>query len=208
MTDIDIVDDWLDDGRSGQFTADARTAATTEALPLLASYFATGADTLRSQETLTVQPNDELGDLLEFIQIRVLLAAAEQLEPLLRAVLARPSFRYQRVREESVGIIRGRLDTVTYLRRRHELTAPRRFPVVNVVRSYILPENEMATWAALVVARSLRRLPLQRLPADAPERRRAERASESLRRLANTLRSRSAPTRPPPWHEPDRISQW
>lgn len=184
MTDIDIADDWLDDGRSGRLTVDARAAATATALPLLASYFATGADTLRSQNTLAIEPDDQLGDLLEFIQIRVLLAAAEQVEPMLRAVLGRPSFRYDRIKDESIGVISGRLDTITYLRRRHEVTAPRRFPVVNVVRSHVLPENVMATWAALAIAAALKRLPLHRLPPDAPERRRAERSSESLRRLA------------------------
>lgn len=184
MTDTDVVDDWLDDGRSGRLSAEARAAATSAALPLLASYFATGADTLQSQHALAFDQDDQLGELLEFIQIRVLLAAAEELEPMLRAVLDRPSFRYDRVKDESVGVIRGRLDTLTYLRRRHEVTAPRRFPVVNVVRSYVLPENIMAAWAALAVSAALRRLPLQRLPANAPERRRTERASESLRRLA------------------------
>jgi hypothetical protein len=184
MTDVDIADDWLDDGRSGRFTADARAAAIATALPLLASYFATGTDTLGSQNTLAIEPDDQLGELLEFIQIRVLLAAAEQVEPMLRSVLDRPSFRYDRVKDESIGVIRGRLDTVTYLRRRHEVTAPRRFPVVNVVRSYVLPENVMATWAALAIAGALKRVPLHRLPPDAPERRRAERASELMRRLA------------------------
>jgi len=52
------------------------------------------------------------------------------------------------------------------------------------MRSYVLPENVMAAWVALALASALKRLPLRRLPADAPERRRAERASESLRRLA------------------------
>lgn len=184
MTDVEAAEDWLDDGRSGQLTAPARAAATKAALPMLASYFATGADTLRSQGALEIAADDDLGDLLEFVQVRVLLAAAEKLDPLLRTVLDRPSFRYQRVSEESIGVIRGRLDSVTYLRRRHEVTAPRRFPVVNVVRSYLLPENVMATWAALSVAAALKRLPLHRLPADAPERRRVERTTESLRRLA------------------------
>lgn len=185
MTDVDAADDWLDDGRSGRLSNEARSVATAAALPLLASYFATGADTLRSQRRLAVGPDDQLGDLLEFIQVRVLLAAAEQVEPMLRAVLDRPSFRYDRIEGESIGVIRGRLDTITYLRRRHGVTAPRRFPVVNVVRSYALPENVIATWAALSVAAALKRLPLHRLPSDAPERRRAERASESLRRLVN-----------------------
>jgi len=184
MTDVEAAEDWLDDGRSGQLTAPARAAATKAALPMLASYFATGADTLRSQGALEIAADDDLGDLLEFVQVRVLLAAAEKLDPLLRTVLDRPSFRYQRVSEESIGVIRGRLDSVTYLRRRHEVTAPRRFPVVNVVRSYLLPENVMATWAALSVVAALKRLPLHRLPADAPERRRVERTTESLRRLA------------------------
>lgn len=146
-------------------------------------YFATGTDTLTSREALAAQPDDELGELLEFIQIRVLLSAADVLEPVLRAILDRPSFRYQRIRGESIGVIRGRLDTVTYLRRRHERSAPRRFPVVSVTRSHLLPENVLATWAALTVAGALRRLPLHRLPSDAPERRRAERTTESLRRL-------------------------
>lgn len=184
MNDIDIASDWLDDGRSGRFSTEARAVATTAALPLLASYFASGADTLRAQSALAIEPDDQLGELLEFIQIRVLLAAADRVEPMLRAVLGRPSFRYDRIKGESVGIIRGRLDTVTYLRRRHEVTAPRRFPVVNVVRSHLLPENVLATWAALAIAVAVKRLPLHRLPRDAPERQRAERASESMHRFA------------------------
>lgn len=184
MNDASIEDDWLEDGQSGHLTAAARHAATIEALPLLATYFASGADTLVHDQVLSREAQDELGDLLEFVQIRVLLAAADRLEPIARAVLDRPSFRYHQVREESVGVIRGRLDTIAYLRRRHEVQAPRRFPVRNVMRSYVLPENVLAAWAVLSVAGMLKRLPLQRLPAEAPERQRAERSTESLRRLA------------------------
>lgn len=185
MTDLVPDERWLDEERSGRFTEAARRAATSEALPLLATYFATGADSLRSQQILSGQAVDDLGDLLEFVQIRVLLAAAGQLDPLVRAVLDRPSFRYQRERAESVGVIRGRLDTIRYLRQRHEITVPRTFPVQNVVRHHELSENVLVAWAALTVAYGLKRLPLNRLSVDAPERRRAERAAESLRRLTN-----------------------
>jgi hypothetical protein len=176
--------DWLDEGRSGLLTAPARLAATTEALPLLATYFVSGADTLAHDEVLSRGVEDKLGELLEFVQIRVLLAAADRLEPIVRGVLERPAFRYHRVQEESVGVIRGRLDMITYLRRRHEVRAPRRFPVSNVLRSYTLPENVLAAWAVLSVARMLKSLPFHRLPPDAPERRRAERSAESLRHMA------------------------
>lgn len=183
MRDVEVVDDWLDDGQSGRFNAATRHAATSEALPLLATYFATGRDTLAHDQILSKEAVDELGDLLEFVQIRVLLAAADRLEPVLRGILGRPSFQYHRRREESVGVIRGRLDTITYLRRRHEVQAPRRFPVLNVQRSHVLPENVLATWAALTVATALKRLPLRRIPAEAPERRRAERTAEALKRM-------------------------
>jgi hypothetical protein len=184
MSDTAVEDNWLDDGKSGQFTAAERRAATTQALPLLATYFASGQDTLTHDDVLSREANDELGDLLQFVQIRVLLSAADRLEPILRGILDRPSFRYHRLREESVGVIGGRLDTIRYLRQRHERQAPRRFPVQTVARSYLLPENVLATWAALTVVNAMRRLPLLRLPVDGPERRRAERAAESLRRIA------------------------
>lgn len=187
MTDGNRGDEaWFDDERSGQFTVDARRAATEDALPMLATYFASGADTLRSQETLSRQAADDLGDVLELVQVRVLLAAANRLDPLVRAVLRAPSFRFQRERDESVGLVRGRLDTLRYLQRRHEISAPRRFPVQSVVRSHVLPENVLVAWAALSLAHAVRRLPLSRLPADAPERRRAERAAQSLRRATTS----------------------
>ena len=184
MTDVDQPENWLEPGTSGQLSDAARRAATIDALPLVATYFAAGADSLQRNDLLARHATDALGGILEFVQIRVLLAAAVRLDPIIRGILTRPSFRYQRVREESVGVIRGRLDTSKYLQRRHERSAPRRFPVQNVHRTHELPENILACWACLNLAGHLKRLPLNLLPSNAPARRRAERAVESLRRLA------------------------
>ncbi|KUH94672.1 hypothetical protein AU189_17755 [Mycolicibacterium acapulense] len=183
MNEVEVESDWLDT-QSGQFTAAARQAAISEALPLLASYFVSGADSLNYSQALSRETDDDYGDLLEFVQIRVLLAAADRLGPMVRGILLRPSFQYRRVREDSVGVVRGRLEMISYLRRRHEVQAPRRFPVSNVLRSYRLPENVLATWAVLSVAKMLKQLPFHRLPPEAPERRRAERSAEALRHLA------------------------
>mgnify|MGYP003381997389 CR=1 FL=1 len=181
MTVLD-ADDWVGEDPAGHFSDAARRASLADALPLLATYFVSGNDSLRSHESLSRLAGDDLGDLLEFVQIRVLIAAASRLDSLLRAVLERPSFQYQREKTDSVGVIRGRLDTIRYMRARHEVTAPRRFPITNVQRSHVQPENVLAAWSALAVVRSLKRLPLNRLPDGAPERLRAERLGEALRR--------------------------
>lgn len=154
-------------------------------MPLLASYFATGTDSLRASQALSFDDDDSLGDLLEYVQLRVLLASSERLISALHAVLRRPAFRYRRVRSHSAGVVRGRLDVLRYLRERHEVSAPRTFPIQQVNRSYLLPENVLACWAALTVANALKRLPMSRLPEESPERRRAERTSETVRRLAH-----------------------
>ena len=87
MTDIDVADDWLDDGRSGRLTVEAREAATAAALPLLASYFATGADT----------PDHSTPGSGQMISLHLLSSSRSvscsqrlNIEPMLRAVLDRP----------------------------------------------------------------------------------------------------------------------
>ncbi len=175
-----------EDGKSGALSAAERRSVTAWSLPLLASYFATGIDSLIPQQAIGTSADDQLDELAELVRIRVLLAAAEELEPLLRRVLVRPAFQYQRVDDESVGVIRGRLDTVKFLRQRHEVSAPRRFPVIETRRNHDLPENRLCVAAAMVLLQQIAGLPFDRLPESTIERRRIEKATAALRRLARS----------------------
>lgn len=169
--------------KSGSLSPYERSHLTAEALPLLAGYFATGVDSLQAQNAIGTVDRDDLDELSALVRLRVLLSAAEQIEPLVRAASARPSFQFRRESTISTGMIRGRLNTIEYLRRRHEITAPRQFPTYQVNRRHDLPENVLCVAAVLLVIENLRHLPLDRIPKDSIERKRINNAVGQLRRV-------------------------
>lgn len=173
-----------DDSVSGSLTATERRHVVGQALPMLASYFAAGVDSLQSENAVaSTSSEDPLDELAWLVRLRVLLAAAEKIDPLVQQVLRRSSFRYQRAADVSAGLIRGRLDTVKYLRSRHEISAPRTFPIIETRRRHDLPENTLATAALVLLLNEIRRIPLERVPDNSIELRRVRQATTRLRRL-------------------------
>ena len=114
--------------------------------------------------------------------MRVALASLTRLEPLLAAILARPSFFYASEHEESVGDLRGTLDMTRYVRTRLRPESPRRYPVRVINRRFTTPENIAAAYAGLLMARELADAPLHVLPQGAPEYRSVLAGTSQLRR--------------------------
>lgn len=163
-----LIDEETEAG-GGRFTAAARRAATEAALRLVTTYFVTGS-AWDLQTTATVAPSGGADDdLAQFVRMRVAVAAARRLEPILQRVLANPSFYYGRESEESVGSLSGPLDVGRYLRTRLRHDAPRRYPVQVIRRRYVTPENIAACYGASWIAAELSRAPLHLIPQSSPE---------------------------------------
>ena len=169
--------------KSGTFSALERQTVTAQALPVLAGYFAKGIK-LTSQRTIGTTNVDSLDQAAVFVRMRVLLAAAAELEPIIAQISKRLSFSYQRVNSESVGLIKGRLNTTEYVRRRHEVTAPRRFPIQEVRRNHDLPENVLVAAATILIIKELQSLPTALLPDNSSE---AERIRLTIRSMHQTI---------------------
>jgi hypothetical protein len=157
-------------------------------LELLGTYFA-DAPTWELQHQQRLAPGDpELDDLADAVRIRVALSAARRLEELLHQIAARLSFRYERVAEETIGAVRGRLDVPRYIRMRARQDVPRRYPVRVLERRHDTPENVLAMYAAGWITHELRNLRTEILPSKAPERRElGERHASLTRTLSNPV---------------------
>jgi hypothetical protein len=164
--------------------AAARRLAIAASLPLLATYFA-------SAETwdLAVQPavSDLEGQLdvklASAVRLRVMLALAQELLPILQTIMARPTFRYSQRAAESVGLLAGRLDVPRYVQRRSGRTAPKVYPVRVVERDRATPENVLAVSALQAISRALRAVPTHMLPSrSSPESRQLAVVRSDLRR--------------------------
>ncbi len=167
----------------GYFSSEARDAATRRSLPYLATYFASAPSwTLQSRPQIGLA-DPELDELASFVRMRVGLAAARELEMLLRKLEGHASFQYARVAENSVGAVRGQLDIERYLRTRLRPESPRSYPVRIINRRYATPENGLASYAALWVMGELSLAPIHLIPLDAPERREILDRRASLGRL-------------------------
>jgi hypothetical protein len=140
----------------------SRAAAVAAALPLVATYFARretlALETVPRLATSVQQlrPDTESADpVLAALRLRVALVAGRRLASLLRRVVAAANFRYERVRDEHAGQLHGRLDVVRYVRERGRRTVPRRYPVRDLRRSSVTPENVLAAFALRWVLREL-----------------------------------------------------
>ena len=169
----------------GQLSPESRTAATQAAIRLLGTYFADAPtwDLERRSDVATGSAADDA--LASALRLRVALAAARRLDALLHEISADLSFRYRRVKDQTVGMIRGRLDVQQYLRTRGKLEAPRRYPVTIVQRSHATPENILALYATGWVLRELDLGGDIVLPPNAPERREIRERRTSLARTFN-----------------------
>lgn len=185
MTDLalGLIDEEVAPG-GGYFDQVARRAATETALSLVTTYFVAGsAWDLEARPTVAPSASDD--DLAQFVRMRVALAAARRLEPILHRVLANPSFYYGRETTESIGSLSGPLDVGRYLRTRLRHEAPRRYPIQVIRRHYVTPENTAACYGASWIAAELSRAPLHLIPRTSPE---ATEVASRRTRFAQLLR--------------------
>ena len=172
----------ISEPEAGSFSQSGRDAAIRDALPYLATYFAEAPTwTLQTRPHVAVADR-ELDDLAQFVRMRVAVAAAGALEPILAELDGRASFQYTRRAEESRGSLRGKLDIPRYARARFRPDAPRRYPIQNVRRRFATPENALAAYAARWVSSELAQSPVHLLPKSAPERRTIHEGRASLAR--------------------------
>lgn len=148
---------------SGSLGEASRAAAVAAALPLVATYFVSGAAvTLAVQPRVAMDPTKSLGQqrdgadvVLGALRLRVALVTARRLSGLVRLLSENPNFRYQHVAEEHVGQLRGRLDLARHMRSRGRISAPRSYPVHVVRRDSATPENVLAAYALKWMRREL-----------------------------------------------------
>lgn len=172
----------ISEPEAGSFSQNGRDAAIRVALPYLATYFADAPTwTLQTRPDIEAVDRD-LDDLAQFVRMRVAVAAAGALEPILAELDGRASFQYTRRAEESRGSLRGKLDIPRYARARLRPDAPRRYPIQSVRRRFATPENALASYAARWVSSELGQSPIHLLPEDGPERRAIHEGRASLAR--------------------------
>lgn len=148
---------------SGYLTDAGREAAVAAALPLVATYFRRSSPFgLRAVRRIGAGARStpdrietDVDPVLAALRLRVALVAGDRLIAVLRNVVSSANFRYEQIRDEHVGHLRGRLDTVRYLRERGRRTVPRRYPVRNLRRSSVTPENVLAAAALRWLIREL-----------------------------------------------------
>lgn len=171
--------------RPGHLSPGSRTSATQAAIRLLGTYFADAPawELEHRGDLATGTAEDDL--LAQALRLRVALAAARRLDGLLRDIAADLSFRYRRVDDQTVGMVRGRLHVQRYLRSQGKREAPRRYPVTVVERSHATPENVLALYATGWVLRELDVGDAIALPPQAPERREIRERRMSLARTLN-----------------------
>jgi hypothetical protein len=169
----------------GHLSPESRTTATQAAIRLLGTYFADAPtwDLEHRDDVATGSADDDA--LAQALRLRVALAAARHLDGLLRDIAGDLSFRYRRIHDETVGMVRGRLHVQRYLRSQGKREAPRRYPVTVVERSHATPENVLALYATGWVLRELDISDVIALPPHAPERREIHERRMSLARTLN-----------------------
>jgi hypothetical protein len=182
--EVEIEDDVAEEEEAlGYFSADARNAATAQAMGSLVTYFAQAPSWgLQSSKAIgSAEPADEA--LATFVRMRVAVAGARRLEPVLARLLRHPSFLYSRQAEESLGALTGPLDVGRYVRTRLRHESPRRFPIQTIHRRFVTPENVMAAYAAAWIVAELTRAPLSLIPSKSPEYRAVVESRERCQRL-------------------------
>jgi hypothetical protein len=178
------------EAQGGALSVEGRRAAIAAVIPLLGVYFASGTQPLVNQSALagaTTTPDDATTELLAGLRLRVALAAASRLSALLARIVQRPTFRYQLTSVESAGAVSGQLDVNRFATRAGFTSDVATYPVLIARRADQTPENVLATYAALWLARELHNsFTASKAPLDGPEhheQRRWVRALEETLRL-------------------------
>lgn len=170
---------------AGRLTPAGRRAALAGALPLVGTYFERGTRPLVVQTGPSRgQDATETDRLLAALRLRLALAATDTLAQLAADISQRPNFRYERRREDTVGVVRGRLDVTRYLTGVQHLQQPPRYPVIAAARTQATPENTLLVCAAHWLMRELAQPALLAvLPNPGPERQAARAANAKIRAL-------------------------
>lgn len=196
-------DAWWDDDASAETSADTvarggslsthgRESAIKDALPIIGRFFQRqgSANQLATVNSISVQ--DEEGNasdlrLLGALRLRSALAAAPPILTAIEGVAVRPTFRYALKSTESVGHLAGTLDVSRYTSRSYWDGGPPTYPVTNVYRSSLTPENVLTTYAALWMQRELREaLEGSDAPPRAPETQAATELDGNFARLLSS----------------------
>lgn len=148
--------------RGGSLSAHGRESAIRDALPIIGRFFQRqgSASQLATANSISVH-QDEQSDatdlrLLAALRLRSALAAAAPILTAIEGVALRPTFRYALQSTESVGHLAGTLDVSRYASRSYWDGGPPTYPVTNVYRSSLTPENVLTAYAALWIQRELR----------------------------------------------------
>ncbi len=128
-----------------------------EALDLLASYlFSREVELGRIGLGARDEGDEETRTFLRELEARHALASAMRFRELLPPIERRASSTSQLFRDESKGVIRGRLDLPRYLgRRSRQRFGPRTYPVIVTESAADTPENGLVTSALRGLARQL-----------------------------------------------------
>lgn len=152
------ADTALTDDDVGLLAPAAREAAIAATLPLLGTYFSSGAQMrLSVHETVALGAGESPdSDLALALRLRVGLAAAKRLRGHLRHVLRRPNFRYRLVPQDAVGVVTGQIDAEKYTRRLATREVPFSYPTLTIERGALTPENVLTSYAVTWIERELR----------------------------------------------------
>jgi len=168
-------------------TKEARLAAITSSFSLLATYFSSGSNaSVLSQRGPSYSDDTDPSTSLVIaaLQLRVALAASDKFVGIVERVRRRANFRYQTIRRDTEGWPQGRLDTIRFARSSGKVTNPIFYPVINIARANVTPENTLVVSAAQWLMKELVAPTLTAfLPVLGPERRAATTARVQLRRL-------------------------
>lgn len=145
LADADVA--LLEKAPGGALSETGRQAATEASLSLLGVYFSRGDQELVQRPAIAVSDEDQQLDALRAgLRLRVGIAAGRRLGDLLDAIVKRPTFRYELRTAEHAGSLSGALDITRWVTRpRGEQDVS--FPVLEVRRGLITPENVLAAYA-------------------------------------------------------------
>lgn len=196
-------DDWWDGdaitessadtaARGGSLSAHGRESAIRDALPIIGRFFQRQGSAERLARANRISVQDEQTNvtdlrLLAALRLRSALAAAAPVLTAVEGVAARPTFRYALQSTESVGHLAGTLDVPRYASRSFWDGGPPTFPVTNVYRSSLTPENVLSAYSALWMQQELRdALALSDPPPGAPEVQAATELDGNFERLLSS----------------------
>lgn len=161
--------------RGGSLSPHGRESAIRDALPIIGRFFQQqgSAERLATTNNISVQDGQLKATdfrLLAALRLRSALAAATPILSAIQGVAVRPTFRYALQSAESVGYLAGTLDVPRYASRAYWDGGPPTYPVTNVYRSSLTPENVLTAYSALWMQHELREaLEVCDAPPRAPE---------------------------------------